>query len=161
MDEKIPEISTNPGFPEENESPKIIKVVGVGGGLHFNKDLYRLSGGGTNSNIQLMAGYRLFRNSVVRLAEELTFDHFVEPCTYQLTSGDNAGQRRSGMGVRTYRYLFSALTYQYDLMGLFNENPSRRWEMSPFVGFAVSYYLNEKILIFDILFIFLVQLGKI
>lgn len=117
--------------------------VGVGGGLHFNKDLYRLSGGGTNSNIQLMAGYRLFRNSVVRLAEELTFDHFVEPCTYQLTSGDNAGQRRSGMGVRTYRYLFSALTYQYDLMGLFNENPSRRWEMSPFVGFAVSYYLNE------------------
>ncbi len=32
MDEKIPEISTNPGFPEENESPKIIKVVGVGGG---------------------------------------------------------------------------------------------------------------------------------
>lgn len=117
--------------------------VGAGGGLHFNKDLYRLSNGGTNSNIQLLAGYRLTPNSAVRIAEELTFDHFVEPCSYQLTSGDNAGQRRWGMGVTTYRFLFSALTYQYDLMGLFNESPSRRWEMNPFVGFAVSYYLNE------------------
>lgn len=117
--------------------------VGAGGGLHFNKDLYRLSGGDANSNIQLFGGYRLTRRSAVRLAEELTFDHFVEPCIYQVTSGDQTGLHREGMGVTTYRFLFSSLTYQYDLMGLFNDGPSRRWEMCPSVGFAVSYYLNE------------------
>lgn len=118
--------------------------VGAGGGQHFNKDLFRLGGGGTNSNLQMLAGYRLTRNSAVRLSEELTFDHFVEPCSYLLTSGADTGQRRAGMGVTTYRFLFSSLTYQYDLMGLCNENPKRRWGMNVFGGCAVSYYLNES-----------------
>lgn len=117
--------------------------VAVGGGLHFNKDLYRVSGGGSNSNLQLMGGYRVTRNSAVRLSEELTFDHFVEPCRYTLTEGEAAGQQRSAMGVTTFRYLFSSLSYQYDLLSLFDDSSRRRWQFAPLAGFAVSYYLNE------------------
>lgn len=126
--------------------------VGAGGGVHFNKDLYRLSGGGTNSNVQLMAGYRLTPHSVVRLSEELTWDHFIDPCTYQLTSGADAGRRRSGLGVTTYRFLFSSLAYQYDLLAWARGHEgtrvrgawARRWQVNVLGGFALSYYLNES-----------------
>lgn len=117
--------------------------VGAGGGVHFNKDSYRLSGSGTNTNLQLMAGYRLTRHSAIRWSEELTFDHFIDPCSYRLTSGADAGKYRRGYGKATYRFLFSSLAYQYDLLGLFHEHPSRRWEFNALGGFAVSYYLNE------------------
>ena len=118
--------------------------VGLGGGLHFNKDDYRLDGGGTNSNVQLLAGYRLWTNTAVRLGEELTFDHFIENCRYRLTSGPEAGTWKSGMSINTYRFLFSSLTGQYDLMGLFNPSPTRRWQLNFVLGGTLSYYLNES-----------------
>ena len=118
--------------------------VGLGGGVHFNKDDYRLDGGGTNSNVQLLAGYRLWSNTAVRLGEELTFDHFVENCKYHITSGPQAGTTKYGMSVNTYRFLFSSLTGQYDLMGLFNPSPNRRWELNFILGGTLSYYLNES-----------------
>ena len=118
--------------------------VGLGGGVHFNKDDFRLDGGGTNSNVQLLAGYRLWSNTAVRLGEELTFDHFVENRSYELTSGPQAGTMRYGMCVNTFRYLFSSLTGQYDLMGLFNPSPNRRWELNFILGGTLSYYLNES-----------------
>lgn len=118
--------------------------IGLGGGLHFNKDDYRLDGGGTNCNIQAIAGYRIWKNTTIRLSEELTFDHFIDNCRYQLTSSSNAGKWKNGRGITTYRFLFSSLAYQYDLMGLFNDNPARRWEFNILGGFALSYYLNES-----------------
>lgn len=118
--------------------------VGIGGGLHFNKDDYRLSGGGTNSNMQLLAGYRLWKNTAIRLGEEITFDHFMENRNYTLTSGPLAGTQKSAMANVTYRFLFSSLTGQYDLMGLFNDTPQRRWELNFILGGTLSYYLNES-----------------
>ena len=117
---------------------------GLGGGVHFNKDDYRLGGGGTNSNIQALGGYKIWKNTALRLGEELTSDHFIDTRSYLLTSGQNAGKRRSGKGITTYRYLFSSLAYQYDLMGLLNDNPSRRWEFNIFGGFALSCFLKES-----------------
>jgi len=118
--------------------------VGLGGGVHFNKDDYRLDGGGTNSNVQLLAGYRLWSNTAVRLGEELTFDHFVDNRSYILTSGPRAGTMKYGMSINTFRFLFSSLTGQYDLMGLFNPSPNRRWELNFIFGGTLSYYLNES-----------------
>ena len=123
--------------------------VAVGGGVHFNKDDFRYGGGGTNSNIQLMAGYRLWKNTAIRLGEELTFDHFIENCSYRLTSGPDAGKQKSGMGINTYRFLFSSLTGQYDLMGLFNPSPKRRWAFNFVLGGTLSYYLGESATIFN------------
>ena len=123
--------------------------VGMGGGLHFNKDDFRYDGGGTNSNIQLLAGYRLWKNTAVRLGLELTSDHFIESCSYHLTSGPDADKRKSGMGINTYRFLFSSLTGQYDLMGLFNPSPRRRWSFNFVAGGTLSYYLGESATIFN------------
>ena len=118
--------------------------VGLGGGLHFNKDDYRLSGSGTNSNAQALISYRLWTNTRLTLSEELTFDHFIDPCTYRLTSGPNAGQRRSGRALTTFRFLFSTLAYEYDILGLFNGDPRRRWSFNVMAGASLSYYLNES-----------------
>ncbi len=119
-------------------------AIGLGGGLHFNKDDYRLSGSGTNSNLQALVSYQLWTNTKLTLSEELTFDHFIDPCTYRLTAGPDAGEQRSGRALTTYRYLFSSLAYEYDILGLFNGDPRRRWSFNILGGVCLSYYLNES-----------------
>ena len=115
----------------------------LGGGLHFNKDEYRLSGSGLNSNIMAALSYKLWTNSALRIATELTFDHFTDPATYRLTSGPDAGKTRSGYALTTDRFLFTSLAYQYDLLGLVSNNTSRRWAFYVNAGVALSYYINE------------------
>lgn len=131
------------GLTAGNTSLRPRWFIGGGGGLHFNKDDYRLGGGGTNSNLQLLLGRRFGRATALRIGEELTFDHFIDPCSYTPTTGPEAGHQKRGMGITTFRYLFSSIAAQYDLMTLFADTPSRKWDFCLVGGFALSSYLSE------------------